>query len=267
MRLMPRDRLLLADVFLQRYMTAGQILGLGCYFHSLSRLNERLRALFDHGLLLRHLLPLAHDGGPVIYSAAPAAAPIIAGEIGWDVAQVRRLIRHGSPPTTLQHCLRVTDIRIAFQKAGRSAGIRMEWRPELLCRHRYRYRADGKADWSETAFKPDGYLRLQGGSGAARHLFLECDLDNVSEGRIAVKLSEAYRRYLELGLFARRYGGDGFGILFVTTHTARRDRLVRLAEQAGAKNALVTTFAELEAGGALGTIWHVPGGHSPASLL
>lgn len=299
-RLGERDLLLLCDLMTYGSLLAEHIQDLYFGGRSRRRMNQRLRQLADAGLVVRRPLPLglstglpasdAPAGIPLVYRLGGAAALLVATRLGWDVAEVRRLTRQGTP-TGLAHTLEVVRLRLHTERAVRE---RNEWQtqaeqaeanqdegdmmalqyfPERLLRHSYELRAPG-GRWRDEVFKPDALIRLSlpggtGRNGPWRQWFVEIDLGHTSSAEWGIKADIAVR-YRRLGLFQKRYEADGFQTLVLTTGVQRRKRLLQLlVRRLSPEDAVrfgVATFTDLTTVGLLAPIWHVPSWEGPVSL-
>ena len=283
-----RDAGLLCDLLAYGAMLPGHIQTLFFPDCGRRRMNQRLRQLCDAGLVLRRPLPLGLGGAlpyanapcaiPLVYRLGGSGAPLVAVRLGWDVADVRRLVRAGTP-TAIAHTLEIVTLRIRAERAvqeqnehldknGAGAVVRLEFLPERLIRHGYQVRAPG-GEWREEAFKPDALLRLRFAGGQWTFCFTDVDLGHTSavEWR---KKAEIAVRYRHSGLFRKRYGGNGFVTLVCTTGERRLANLRRLLDQRlepeDAACFGLATLADVAARGPLKAVWHVPGRTEPLSL-
>jgi hypothetical protein len=264
-----RDRELLVDLYLHRALSRRHLQAL--YFSSVPRCNQRLRQLFDAGLVRRHFPADQAYGAEAVYSAGPTAVPVVAAGTGWTEETVRARLER-DPPSALGHALATADIRLAFAAAastppGDVRPVEVErWVPELLCRHEYEARPAGGGPWEAHVFGPDAFVRLTVGSGPTyRDFFIETDLGNTNARAFREKVS-AYARYLDTGLFAETYGTGGFEVLTVTTSHGRLRNLIDLTRGCGGPVFRFSTFGDVMRD-ALGAVWHAAGLGGPAGLL
>ena len=249
------------------------------FFGSTSYCNVRLRALFDHGYVLRHF-PAVTRGGlygeEAVYSIGPAAVPLLAQDQEAEIAAVQRHFRRRVAPLFVAHTLKIVDIFLLLRRAIAEAAITTDpsqadctvqlycWLGENQVRHDYEARGPGQA-WQREGFKPDGFARLK--CGAVTHpFFIECDLGHVSAGQWQKKIA-SHRRYLESGLFAETYGEGHFLMLVFTTGPGRVDNLLALAESEAAPFLRFTTFTQAEQEGVLASVWRAPFLAWPTALL
>lgn len=257
LRLEPRDEQLLCDLFLQRLMSREQIERL--YFTSTVRCNARLRQLFDHKLVRRLYPPMAPYGAQALYSVGTAALPLIARQLDMDLPEVKRWNRVSSSPAYLEHTLAIVDAWLAFRDALQSdPQWEMEtWFSELQCREDYEIKApDGRV--FKEAFNPDGFVRFAHRELDEYHsYFLEIDRGHTSSGQFLKKLL-IHERYLQSGLFQRRFKTETFKTLVITTGQRRVRNLLSLVEKEQSELFWFTTFEAIQAAGVLGTIWQRP---------
>jgi hypothetical protein len=249
-----RDHEMLLELYHHQAMLRGQIQAL--YFVSVARCNDRLRQLFDHGYVQRYYHPASPYGAQAIYTLGKSAAPVIAGVLGVDAAEVRRRCRTRTPGF-LEHTLEIVRFFLAVREAVRSSQeARLDlWLPESRCRHEYEMaasRAPGR--WRKEIFKPDGFVRLDAGDKGHHSYFLEIDLGHTSSRQFRNKLAD-HDRYLQSGLFAQRFCSPTFHTLVVTTGRRRMENLLSLAAKEGSDLMWFATFEDLEKRGALGSIW------------
>lgn len=292
-----RDLELLCDLFGHGAMLRSQIQRF--YFPSLRRCNRRLKQLFEAGCVARAPLPLgpqmalweghmphpepaqpgmaAGFGAQFVYRLGGGAAALVARRLGWEVAEVRRLLRPGTP-TFLAHTLECVNFRLTLQAVCAAQGVRLvRFLPERLARHAYEVRETRHPDapWRQEVFKPDAFFELLTGhsgiAGASKAgpktscYFVEIDLGHTSSREFLTKL-HIHRRYRETALFAQRYGAADFRTLVITTGRARQDHLRTLVEEAGEDLFWLTTFENVATEGPLSAIWHVPFRATPSGL-
>ena len=278
-----RDLTLLCDLLTYGAMLPEHIHALYFAGRTRRRMNQRLQQLCAAGLVSRRPLPLglsaalphaAAGGLPWVYGLGSAGAPLVAVRLEWELADVRRLVRLGTP-TAAVHTLEIVRFRLAAEDAvrrcndrGTDGKVQMEFAPERLLRHAYQVRAPGGA-WRDEVYKPDALLKIAFSGGPLRHYFLEIDLGHTGASEWEVKAAIALR-YQKAGLFQKRYGADGFRTLVCTTGERRLAHLCQLLlRRLGAEDAArfsLTTFARIASVGLLAPIWYVPGADGPLNL-
>ncbi len=289
-----RDLVMLCDL-----LTYGAMLGEHLhmlYFPGCTRrrMNQRLQQLQNAGLVVRRPLPLGLSaalpyavalGVPWVYGLGSVGAPLVAAHLEWDLAEVRRVVRLGTP-TAVVHTLKIVRFRIQAEEAVQQQNLRksdateaeiqkaevqraeMKFMPERLLRHSYQVRMNGER-WHNEVYKPDALLKVAFAGGPWQHYPLEIDLGHTSASEWKVKAAIAVR-YGRSGLFERRYGAKKFRTLICTTGERRLAHLSKLlTRQLEAKDAArfgLTTFAEVATKGPLAAIWQVPGTKQPLCL-
>lgn len=258
LRLEPRDKELLTNLFLHQTMSRGQIQAL--YFGSTVRCNVRLRQLFDHGFVSRYYLPAAPFGAQAVYSIGKTAVPLVAGELEMDRAEVNKQYRRSKTPTFIEHTLEIVNLMIAFRAAvAQHPEVEIErWVPEMLCRHEYEIQMSGSQRWGKEVFKPDAFVRLATRKGGGLwNYFIEVDLGHTSARQFLGKLI-THERYWRSGLFREIYGCDSFRTLVITTSPKRLKNLRSLVASQQSNLFCFTTFAATAEQGVLASIWQVP---------
>lgn len=274
------------------------------HFPSLRRCNRRLRQLFLASCVARMPLPLgtqaawlsgqraeaANDGAETdygsqhvfssqyVYRLGPAGVLPVAQCLGWNEADVRRLLRPGSP-LYLAHALEGVRFRLLLTQAMETGNMRLlRFLPERLLLHAYEVRETGRpgAPWRREVFKPDAFFEIAPPEacpavGAAcepcpSHFFVEIDLGHTSAREFANKV-RIHRRYYGSGLFGRRYGGADFRTLVCTTSQTRRDNLKRIVEGEGTDLFWLSTLTNIADPGPFAPVWHVPFRSEPVTLL
>jgi len=283
--LQERDVIILCDLLTYGAMLGEHIHAL--YFAGCSRrrMNQRLRQLQDAALVVRRPMPLGLSAGlpnatvstgiPWVYGLGAAGAPLVAARLGWDLAEVRRLARLGTP-TAAAHTLEIVSLRVRGEEAvqqrnlerGNQPATAFRFVPERLLRHVYEVRALGGA-WRAEAFKPDALMQVSFNGISERYFFVEVDLGHTSSSEWKVKADIAVR-YRRSGLFQTRYGAPGFQTLVCTTGERRlahlRHRLTRHLGEADAAYFGLTTFADIAAKGLFAPICCVPNAAAPLRL-
>ena len=300
-----RDLALLCDLLTYGAMLGEHIHALYFAGRSRRRMNQRLQQLQHAGLIIRRPLPLGLSAAlplcgsmPWVYGLGSAGTPLVAAHLQWDLADVRRLVRLGTP-TAAAHTLEIVRLRLQAEDAARqhkehgeakedggkgsmpqaerpvprndflkTESLKIEFLPERLLRHAYQVRAVG-GSWRDEVYKPDALLKLAFVGGLWRHFFAEIDCGHTSAPEWGVKASIALR-YGQAGLFQKRYGADDFRTIIVTTGRRRLSHLsqllIRQTGPEGAARFALTTFSAIAEAGLLAPIWQVPGTDRPLSL-
>jgi len=256
--LQPRDILLILFIFYATIVTRNQILLAG-FWGSVVRCNTRLRTL----VAARYLVRLRSEfDRQSLYGLGPAAAALIATELGIDIETVKRQARIGQSVQFLTHTLRIVDVHLAFATAAKQTGIAFLWRSERQVRHEYKTREGTR--WQTHILKPDGMARF-GDAGSYRHCYVECDLSHRSSAAMGALFS-SYCHY-RANVFTEIYGASSFVVLCIVPGARRLSHLQAVAQSVGADFVRFTTYDQLFSVGPLGPIWLTPAGTVPVSLL
>ena len=295
-----RDLALLCDLLTYGAMLGEHIHALYFDGRSRRRMNQRLQQLQHAGLVIRRPLPLGLSAAlplsgsmPWVYGLGSAGAPMVAAHLQWDLADVRRFVRLGTP-TAAAHTLEIVRLRLQAEDAAQQRNehgeakkhgwkesipeaerpvpkteiLKVEFLPERLLRHAYQVRAVG-GTWRDEVYKPDALLKLAFAGGPWRYFFAEIDCGHTSAPEWGVKASIALR-YSQAGLFQKRYGADDFRTVIVTPGRRRLAHLSQLLiRQTGPEDAArfaLTTFSAIAEAGLLAPVWQVPGIEGPLSL-
>jgi hypothetical protein len=257
MVLTERDGALLADLFLHRAMSRGQVEAR--HFGSVKRANARLRLLFDHGFVLRSYPGEAPYGAQAVYSIAMKAAPLVADRLGMSADNVRQLTRKSPTPRFRDHALAVVDFALRLDAKARGSGLELvRWVPEILCRHEYEVRQAGGGPWRRQIFRPDGSFRLAQGE-RFRDAFLEMDLGHTGERQFQDKLA-GFATFVDAGVYGDAYGGEEPALLVQTTGARRLAHLAAISRRFPRHRVLLATTAEIAAQGPLAPVWHTHDG-------
>jgi len=208
-----RDRELILACFHHQGLTRPQlqrIVGMP----GVTRINQRLRQLYDGRYLERLRVGTVGAGMQPIYLAGEAAVPLIAVETDRDPSLIREWLREDAraSATFLPHDLEVNDVRIALT-AAIEADPQLQLRAWENARTCYNPYAEGRV------LRPDGYLRFSEGD-MAHNCFLEVDRSTMNLARWGEKV----QRYLDFrasGAFREHYHFEQFRVL-VTVPTAVR---------------------------------------------
>jgi hypothetical protein len=216
MRLTPRDAVVLKDLGLSHCLARDQLLRLG-HFHSITRVNTRMRDLAGQGFVSRLTTPFY---GQSIYTL---------GQRGLDVVgeRIARLVRRrAESPRFLQHALAVTEVRIALVRKYNA-----EWRFEQQL-----WRRLPEAHGCE--LRPDGLLLTSIAT------FVEVDLGNAAPAKFREKLT-GYELLAATTSSSELYGFAKFQLLTVTTAPLRARHLQRLTPPTTGFEHRVRTFEEV----------------------
>ena len=256
LRLNERDLSLLNFLYDNHLASRSQLQQL--FYGSKAYCNFRLRALFDHQIVLRHFPSITLGGNwaeEAIYTLGSGAISFLASYIEEESETLAAQVRRHRSPSLIAHSLHVVEIYLAFRRAlDADNGISLErWLGETSTHHPYQQRVGNR--WEHEVFKPDGFLRFQTQVPTPRHwpFFIECDLGNTSIRAWKIKV-ETHKKYLESGLFGSTYGGDRFESLVITTGEKRLEHLAQATEEVGGHFFRFATWPQFRAD-PLGAIW------------
>jgi len=201
MQLTPRDVRLLRDLTLSHVLSRDQMIELG-YFNSVTRVNTRLRALKNLGMVRQLETPFFTQS---LYAVLPAAAEIVGSRLAPLASS-----RTGSP-RFLQHALMTTNCRLVLLKQGAGS-----WLFEQQLTHAF------KAQGKTYEVRPDGMV-IEGASRIA----VEVDLGHVAPSKFLEKL-RAFEVFVTSGECERRWHTPSFTLLVLTTGKRRAATLSRL---------------------------------------
>jgi hypothetical protein len=253
LKLTERDQRLLTDLYIHRAMSRSQLQAL--YFGSVARCNTRLRQLFDHGFVRRIFDNQAPYGTEAVYWVGRCAYPLLASRFGASQASVREQCHRAATPHFLAHTLASVDFYVSLRSstASRSDTTLVNWLPESLCRHEYRYREVGDPRWRVAVFKPDAYFRIRLSGGLTADCFVEIDLGHTSAANFRGKLA-MYERYFVTGTFELTYGSREAILLVVTTGTDRVRHLAEVSRRVSMPKIRFTTFTAIRSEGVFGLV-------------
>ena len=193
-------------------------------FPSLSRARKRLRLLWGHGLLTRHVRPVRMGEGSsaLLYTLTRKGhtAMSVSDRPDRPVCNVRKSLA--------EHALRINDFRTALTIAlRRTEGLRMRtWGQgrEL----RFSAATVGPHGPRTVPIVPDAFFIIDG-AGQDFCYFLEVDRGTTDHGRIRTKL-EAYASLWRSKAASLQLGIRSFRVLYVTTTEKRLQRMLRVLQ-------------------------------------
>lgn len=273
-KLTDRDITLLFNVFLLKAVRREHLERL--HFTSVPRCNQRLRSLFDAGLLDRYNSP---NGcvGPIVYSLGKAARLLVRdvcddnGLVLSDEEFIRQCQR--SKSGLLMHTLNISDVYVEFHIAF-SSSERLQLQrflPEFLVRQEFdiRQRDDKQNEisaWRQITVAPDGcFVLVDKMTNATTAALLEVDRGDTGS-QITSKL-HGYTHFIRSSLAAQVAGTTNIVLLFVTTGNGRAKNICLRAESSADLNIATTTIEKVKRLDEHATVWHVNGNSEPVSLI
>jgi len=230
MAMQDRDRQIMKAVHEYRFLTRSQIqrlFGMNC----VTRVNVRLRKLFDHGYLDRRFRPTITGTSETIYVLGKRGIPIVDQMTGLqekEIISVRRLAL-AAKEHSLEHDLSVNDFRISVVNEIEVEGSLklVRWLDARSCEQRFEVRDGGKV--TKSTLRPDGFFQLTHES-KLYSFFVEIDLATSSQEQLQAKF-QTYLDFQNLGLYERAFGLKTFYVLVVTNSPERRDSLKETADR------------------------------------
>jgi len=209
-----RDHRLLAHVQEYGVLSTDHLHRL--YFSSVSRARKRLRRLWQHGFLQRHVRPVRMgEGSAILLYTVTRKGSTFAKRQGGTSARATGRAR----VSVGEHALRINDFRVALSLATRDAGY-----PQLRFWGQgaeYRFSAVIKVGniTKEIRLIPDAFFILEMG-GRDFAYFLEIDRGTTDLGRIKTKML-AYHELWQSKSACTKLGVRSFRVLHVTTTEKR----------------------------------------------
>lgn len=266
--LQSRDQEIISAVFESGFLARDQIQRL-FDFNCTTRVNIRLRKLFDHGYLSRKFMPTIWGSSKAIYFIGEKGIKLVSERSGIDPLEIKKRQKnyYERKELFLHHDLLVNEIRInLYQAADHHDGLKMDcWLSSVDCLLEYSVFNPKSNQELRRVFRPDGYFRYFF-NGKLFGSFLEMDRSTMSNGRFQSKV-KTYLEYARSGLYPQRYGLKFFRVLVVTE---TKKRLLNLKSATGALTDKVfwfTTVDNLAPDKILGRIWERPGRDGTFSLL
>ena len=234
-RVQHRDVEILEGLYSYRLLTTSQITRL--FFNTKKRAEQRLRKLFDGGLVDRIFRPVVVGSAEIIYILSEQGASILSQETGIDREEIDtiRLKAKKLTPFFLDHFLDINQFRISLMLASKANGYNLLfWKYEnelknksdqgVLISDRVK---DPENPGQMIPVSPDAFFGLDTPRGKA-YFFLEADRATMSNSRFRRKMM-GYARYWLDGVYQEKWGYRTFRVLTTTT----KNRLPVLLEVTG----------------------------------
>ncbi len=244
--LQPRDEMIITLVSEFRFLTREQLQRL-LDFPCTTRINIRLRKLYDHGYLSRRFLPTLSGSPKALYLVGPMGTGLVHENLNvassFPERETKTLL--ATKDLFLTHQLLLNEVRINFTLAIRnSQQVRLErWSKDQIL----------KLPGSGKNLRPDGYFCLSC-RGKGYSFFLEVDCSTMSNARIRSKVM-AYLDYARSGLYEKEFGLNYFRVLFVTKTKARLLNLKSTIEKLTDKIFYLCSFDQLSRNPIRDRIW------------
>lgn len=225
--LQPRDQVIMTFVAEFRFLSREQIQKL-LDFPCTTRVNIRLKKLYDHGYLSRLFLPTITGTPKALYYLGPQGIPVVSDSLSIDPLLLERERKHlhDRKVLFLNHQLFLNDVRIAFTLAIRNnTQMTLEqWIKERDCLVEFQHNHG-----SLTALRPDGCLCVTY-QNRLYSFFVEVDCSTMTNGRLKSK-AKAYIAYARSGRSEQDFGFKYFRVLIITKTEARLFNLKSTIEE------------------------------------
>ena len=266
--LQPRDKGIVTKIHEFGFLSRDQIQRLFS-FNCTTRVNIRLRKLFDHGYLSRRFLHTSKGSSKAIYFLGPEGIHLVSVENGIDPLAIEKRLEVFREKKELffDHDILVNEVRIAFYLVFNNGdGLRLDrWVDSTDCLQEYRVFNKKLDRGSNHVFRPDGYFRYFYG-GKIFSCFLEVDRSTMSNTRFQSKV-KVYLDYAQSGLYQQRYGLKFFRVLVLTKTKERLLNLKSVTEELTDKIFWFSTVDDFLSGKAFARIWERPHREGYFSLL
>jgi len=229
-----------------------------------SRINLRLRTLFDAGYLDRRFVPVLKGSSPAIYLLGTASVAALAEDLNEDHSRLQRF-RHQDKHYSdvfMRHALAVSEFAVAMQMSCNGTG-HMRWLKWLNDRLLLQVCNDSVASGEHT-LKPDGYGRYALGERAF-NFFLELDTGSESITRLHKKI-QLYQRFRTDGAFQARFGMKSFRLLIVTLSDKRARSLTSALREPDQLRIWTATLASAATAPLFAPVWRRIGQTELSSL-
>jgi hypothetical protein len=210
-------------------------------FGSITRVNTRLHALAQNGLLRRFFFGTADGGRKALYALSRKAAQLVG-------------VPYAGPRLHVGDTL-VADFFIRHQFAINQIYCALKYGPLPPTVTFRQWTAFRRPLAPEIRLIPDGYVELDASLGTLR-AFLEVDLGNER-----VKLwKEKVRNYLHLALSRthEQQPGESFRVIVITSAETQRRMIENTIRAFTQKIFWTTTFEAVNRSGFFSEIWHRP---------
>lgn len=252
--LQARDKELFVSLCRYEYLTNDQIKALfdfGC----LTRVNVRLRKLYDNNYLSRAYINNPCGQAKIVHFIGPEAVPIVAERLKIDPLIIKRKRQRllKAKESVLIRSLLINKVRLAFALAGKDKPeIKMgEWKQVVL-----------KGD---STFYPEAYFAYQH-NGKRYNCFLEIDSSIRSSKSFKDRLQK-YLKYGTEGYFNRQFGFNFFRVLIICSNQDRLKTLCNIASRLTDRMFWFAAIERITSENVFNAIWLRPGKQEKYSLL
>lgn len=227
MRLTERDKRIIENVYLYRFLTRDQIRLLNFENASITACQRRLSLLYHNQYLsaIQKPIPSGYGSSKRVYCLSKRGIEAIAFmHDGLDPRKIKWSRKQNKVEMYfLEHTLAINDVRVAFTVSARRLDFTLEWIPESELKALKEKVDDPDNPGKSLAVTPDSYIILEGESKRA-FFFLEADRATESSRRWKDKI-RGYIEYVRSGKYQERYKTDVLRVLTVTTTKERLENL------------------------------------------
>ena len=261
--LQPRDEVIMIFMAEFRFLSREQLQKL-LDFPCTTRINIRLKKLYDQGYLSRLALPTVTGAPKALYYLGPQGVSLVSDNLGIDPLILERNRKHLQDRKVLflNHQLFLNDVRIAFILAIKTH-VQMtlkRWIKERDCFLEF-HNAQGKL----TILRPDGCLCLTF-RDRLYSFFIEVDCSTMTNSRLKAK-ARVYLAYARSGRSEQDFGFKYFRVLIITKTEARLLNLKSTIEELSDRIFYFAVREDVCQGHVLGWIWQHAGAKGYFSLL
>ena len=250
----PRDKKIISAIYDYRYLSRYQIQTL-FDFNCVTKVNIRLRKLYDHHYISRIFLPTTRGSSKAIYLLGSKGINIITEILGIDPLTVKKSQRESAQVKDLflNHNLNLNEFRIAFTKAIQAhPDMKLErWINDHDCLQEYHFNYSGQK--TKKTFRPDGYFRLWY-KKKIYSFFIELDQSTMSQQRFKAKVKD-YLEFARSGYYQKIFGVQYFRVLIIAPCIQRVMNLKKTVEDVTDNIFWFTTLNKVTSNGGFGPIW------------
>ncbi len=258
--LQPRDEMIMALVSEFRFLSREQLQRL-LDFPCTTRINIRLKKLFDHGYLSRFPLPTVAGKPKTIYYLGPQGVLVLAEKLGLDSRALEKERKQlNRTAFFLNHQFFLNEVRIAFSLAIKDQPQTAldRWLKDCLMMF-------SNSQRKKTILRPDSCLCLTY-QGRLYSFFVEADCSTMTTGRLKAKAT-TYLDYARSGRCLQDFGFQFFRVLIITKGQARLTSLKTTIEELTDRLFYFSTRDQVCQDPVLGRIWQRTGQQGMFSLL
>ncbi|MDD5491200.1 MAG: replication-relaxation family protein [bacterium] len=249
-----RDKELFVSLCRYEYLTNDQIKAL-FNFGCLTRVNTRLRKLYDNNYLSRAYISNLCGQAKIVHFIGPEAVPIVAEKLKVDPLIIKRKRQRllKAKESVLIRSLLINKVRLAFELAER-------YRPEIKMNEWKQVALKG-----DSTFYPEAYFAYQY-NGKRYNFFLEID-HSIRSGKAFKDRLQKYLKYGMEGYFNRQFGFNFFRVLFVCSSQDRLKTLFNITSRLTDRMFWFATIEQMTSENVFNAIWLRPGKQEKHSLL